>query len=112
MFSFDKRLQIRQADAPEAAILLEPGIDSAERLGIELVDAVAAFAVLPHQMSPPQQAQVFRDRRAGNRKRPGNLPGRLAAPPQKVENSPARGVGESLEGGLRGICNRSVSHNA
>src|SRR5258708_40060441 len=94
MFSFDKRLQIRQADAPEAAILLEPGIDSAERLGIELVDAVAAFAVLPHQMSSSQQAQVFRDRRAGNRKRSGNLPRRPAAPPQQVQNPAAGGISE------------------
>jgi hypothetical protein len=73
-----------------------------------------------------QQAQVLGDGRAGDGKGFGNLPGRLAAAAQEIEDGPACGIGQGLECGFRGsgfgasglrplqpeICNRTVTHNA
>jgi hypothetical protein len=68
------------------------------------------------QVRPPQQPQVFGDRRTGHRKRSGNVSGRLAAPPQHVKHGAPGGIGQRLEGGFRipgwRICNRTVPHNA
>jgi hypothetical protein len=45
--------------APEVAVLVEPGVDSAQRLGIELVNAVAAFAVFVHEMRAAEEAEML-----------------------------------------------------
>jgi hypothetical protein len=46
VLGFDKRFQTFEVRGPEAAILVEPLIDSFERLGIELIKTVTAFPVL------------------------------------------------------------------
>ena len=56
-----------------------------------------AFTLLLHQMRPPQQPQVLGNRGSGNRKRLRNPPRRLPAPSQKIQNRPARGIGQSAE---------------
>src|ERR1017187_10199074 len=61
MFGFDKSFQIVQAGRPEDAVLLDPGINRAERLRIELVNSTAAFAVFADQVCAAQQAQVLGD---------------------------------------------------
>jgi hypothetical protein len=61
VLGFDKGLQVGQAGAPEAAVLLNPGVDGAERFGIELINAVAAFAMFADQVSAAQKAQVLGD---------------------------------------------------
>jgi hypothetical protein len=104
--------QAGQTDAPETAVLVEPVVYGAEGFGIELVDAVAAFAVLVHEVGAAQQAKVLGDRGAGNGEGSGDFSGGLAAPAQEIEDGAAGGVGEGLEGGFGGICNRSVTHNA
>lgn len=114
VLGLDQRFQIVQAIHPKRAILLDPGIDRAQRFRIEMVDAVSAFTLLPDEVGSSQQAQMLGNRGPGDREGAGNLPGRLGAATEKIEHGATRGIGESLEGGLvrRGICNRTVTHNA
>ena len=55
---------------------------------------------------------MLRDGGTGNGESSGDFSGGLAAPAQEIEDGAAGGVGEGLEGGFGGICNRSVTHNA
>jgi hypothetical protein len=112
VFGFDKCFQIGQIHLPEIAILIEPGIDGAERLGIELVDAVAALAVFADKVGATQKAEVFGDGGAGDREGSSDGSGGLAAATEKIEDGAAGGIGKGLEGGFWGICNRTVPHNA
>jgi hypothetical protein len=116
IFRFDERLEIVEVHGPEAAVLLEPGVDSAQRFRIEVVDAMAAFPVLANEVGAAEQSQVSRDSWARHGKRLGNGSGGLAATAQKIENRAPRGIGDGLERGLgvlRGrICNRTVPHTA
>jgi hypothetical protein len=64
VFRLDKILQIRQAGAPESAVLLQPGIDRFKWIRIELVKTVTPFTTLLDQMSAAQQPQVFRNCRS------------------------------------------------
>jgi hypothetical protein len=112
MFGFDELFQARQVRAPEAAVLVEPGVHGAQGFGIELVDAVAAFAVFLHQVGAAQEAEVFGDGGTRNREGPGDFSGGLAAPAQEIEDGAAGGIGQGLESSLGGICNRTVTHNA
>jgi hypothetical protein len=57
--SLDECLQVVQAGRPEHAVLLEPGIHSAERFGIKLIHAMAAFSMLAYKVSAAQQPQVL-----------------------------------------------------
>src|SRR5205809_47215 len=108
VLGFDKILQVRQAGAPEGAVLLNPVVDSPEGFRIEFVDAVAALAMFSNEMGAAEKAQVFGDGRAGDREGSGDLSGWLATATEKVENGSAGGVGKGVEGGflrLRdGIC--------
>jgi len=116
VFGFHEGLQVVQARGPELTVLLDPGVDGAERLRIELIHTMAAFPVLANQVSTPQQTQVLRDGWAGNRESAGNLSRRLRAAAQEIENGATGRIGQGLEGGLtvscRRICNRTVTHNA
>jgi hypothetical protein len=78
VLGFNKSLQVGEAQLPEVAILIEPAVDGAERLGIKLVDAMPSFAMFANQMSAPQKAEVLRDGGAGDRERSGNCSGRLS----------------------------------
>jgi hypothetical protein len=98
VFGLDESSQVVEAHAPEAAVLLEPGIDCAEGFGIELVDAMTAFTVLADEMGATQQAQMFRDRRTRDGKSLSNVSGGLAAAAQEVEDGSAGRIGERLEG--------------
>jgi hypothetical protein len=100
VFGFDECFQVCEIQFPEVAILVEPGVDGAERLGIELVDAVTSFAVLPDQVGAAKQAQVLGDGGAGDREGSSNFSGGLAAPAQVIEDGATGGVGKSLEGGF------------
>src|ERR1700692_918367 len=96
VFGFDKSLQVGEAYFPEIAVLIEPGVDGAERVGIELVDTMAAFAMLVHEMGAAQQAEMLGDCGPGNGKGSGNFTGGLAAAAEQIEHCPPRGIGESL----------------
>jgi hypothetical protein len=108
---FNKRFEVIQTGCPEGAVLLQPRIDRAKRLGIQMVEAVPAFAVLVYQVCAPEQTQVFRNRRPRDRKRLRDLPSRLAPVAKQVEHRTPGRIGECAERGLRRICNRSVPHN-
>jgi len=111
VFGFDEILEIRKRGAPELAVLLDPGIDSTQRLRIEVVNAIAAFAVLAHEVCPTEQAQMFRDGWARYGKRLGNFAGRLATVPEQVEDSSPGGVGQSLKRGFVGFARRTRRRN-
>lgn len=55
VLGLNERLQVGKAGGPEGAILLQPGIDGAKRFGIQLVEAVPAFAMFIDQVRPPEQ---------------------------------------------------------
>jgi hypothetical protein len=112
MFRFHKCLEAGQIRTPEAAIVFEPGIYGAKRFGIELIDAVAAFAMFKNQMRAAQKTEMLRYGRPGNRKGLGDMARRLTAATKQIENGAAGGIGEGLERSFGGMCNRSVPHNA
>jgi len=109
VFGFDERFQIVEAGRPEDAVLLDPGIDGAKRLRIQLINPIAAFAVFADQMGAAEKSQVLGDGRAGDGKGFGDLSSGLAAATEKIEDGATGGVGEGLEGGFgplgSGICN-------
>ena len=84
VFGLHEGFQVVQARRPELAVLLNPGVDRAQRFRIQLIHTMAAFPVLANQMSTAQQTQVLGDGRAGNRERPGDLPRGLRAPAQEI----------------------------
>ena len=59
VFGFYEVLEAGQIRAPEAPILLEPGVDGAKRLGVEVIDAVPSFAVLADKMRASQQTTGY-----------------------------------------------------
>jgi hypothetical protein len=73
--------------------MLDPGVDSAERLRIELVDSIAAFAVFADQMGAAEKAQVLGDGGTGYGKGFGNLPGGLATAAEEIEDRATGGIG-------------------
>jgi len=115
VLGFHKFLQLVQTRCPEDAILLDPRVDGAERVRVELVNAIASFTVLTDKVSAAQEAEMLRDGRTGYREGIGDLSSGLTAPAEKIENRSPGWISESLEGGFldRGvlICNRTVTHN-
>jgi hypothetical protein len=101
VLGFNKRFQVREVDLPEVAVLIEPGIDGSKRFGVELIDAMAAFAMLLHQMRAPKQTQVFGNGRTRDWKRSGNFSRRLAASPEQIQDSSTGRIGQRLKSGLR-----------
>ena len=101
VFSLDKSFQTVEVHLPEVAVLIEPGVYGAQGFGIELIDAVAAFAMLPHQVGTAQEAEVFRNGGARDGESSCDFSGGLAAPPQQIQDGAAGGIGKCLEGGFR-----------
>jgi hypothetical protein len=68
------------------------------------------------QVGAAQETQMLGDGRPGDGKGSGDLSRGLAAAAEEVEHGAARRIGEGLERGLggsgRGICNRTVTHDA
>jgi hypothetical protein len=52
-------LERAQAPVPEGSVSIEPGIHRPQGRWIQVVKALPALPLLPHQMSAPQQPQVF-----------------------------------------------------
>src|ERR1700689_5473850 len=100
---FDERFQVVETGGPEVAVLADPGVDGAQGLRIKLVDTVAAFAVFANQVRAAQQAQVLGNGGTRDRESVGDLPRRLAAAAEEVEDGAARGIGQGLERGLGGL---------
>jgi hypothetical protein len=92
--------------------VVEPLVYCLERLGVELVKTMAAAAVFDHQTSLAELPKVLRNRWARDWERLGDLAGGLGSPAKQVQYGTASGIGESVEGGLGRICNRTVPHNA
>src|SRR3982074_3505305 len=86
VFGFHKSFQAGQVCAPEAAVLLDPGIDGTKRFGIQLVNAVTSFTMLANQVRAAKQPKMLGNRGTGNRKRSCDLARRLAASAKPVQN--------------------------
>ena len=121
MFGFHECFQAGKAGRPEAAVLLEPVVYGTQRFRIQVVNAQPSFAVFADEVGAAEEAQMFRNCRARDRKGSRNLSRGLATAAQQVENGAAGGIRKSLEGGLGcagdrplrfRICNRTVTHNA
>jgi len=97
---------------PKRSIMIQPVVHGAQRSGIELIDAMAAVAALFDKARAAQQAQMFGDGGAGNRKRLGDTASREIAPAEEIEDGAACGIGQRVENSLGRICNRTVTHNA
>jgi len=93
-----KGLQVGEVHLPENPVIVEPGIDDAERLGVQLVQAAPARAAFAHEAGAAQQAQVLGNGRSRNGEGFGDLSGGEAARSQKVQDRAAGGVGERAEG--------------
>src|SRR5438132_3699076 len=104
-----KSFQAGQIGAPKNAVLFQPGVNSFQRLWIQRVKAMAAFPSLLDQMRAPQQAEMLRDCRTGNRECPRYLPGGLTAAAKQLQDGAAGGIGESLKTSFGRICNRMVT---
>lgn len=89
--------QAEQVEAPEAAVLIQPTIEFPQGLGIEPVNAIAAFANFRHQARVIEYAQMFGDGRTADVKAAGDFVDRLSATSQAVENGAAGGVGDSVK---------------
>src|ERR1700722_20018792 len=79
VLGFDERFQVVEAGLPEDPVLLDPGIDGAQRFGIQLVNTIAAFTMFPDEMRPAQEAQMFGDGGTRDRESIGDLSGRRAS---------------------------------
>src|SRR5207245_11087663 len=84
-----KSFQTGQIGAPKNAVLCQPGVNSFQRLWIQRVKAMAAFPSLLDQMRAPQQAEMLRDCRTGNRKCPCYLPGGLTPAAKQLQDGAA-----------------------
>jgi hypothetical protein len=59
VLGFHEGFQVIQASGPEDSVLLDPGVNGAQWLRIELIDAVATFSVLANQVGATQEAKMF-----------------------------------------------------
>lgn len=112
VFAFHKGFEAGGLGDPEGTVLVEPGIDGGEGLRVEAIEAMASVAILNDEMSAAEDAEMPGDGRARNGKGCGDLPGRLAAAAEKIEDGTAGRVGEGCKGRRNGMRNRTVTHNA
>jgi hypothetical protein len=92
VLGFHERFQAVEICCPKDAVLLDPGVDGAERLRVEFVDPIAAFAVFADKMGAAEKAQVLGDGGTGYGKGFRNLPGGLAAAAKEIQDRAAGGI--------------------
>jgi len=108
----EEGLEAGEFARPENAVIVEPLVNGAKRLGVETVIAVAADAMFLDEARAAEQAEMFGDSRARDGEGAGDLAGGLLAAAEQVEDGAAGGVGEGAEDGVGGMRNGKVSHNA
>src|ERR1700678_1807311 len=101
VFPFDKQFQIFQILGPETPVSIEPGVDCLQRLGVELIDAVASAARFHNQMRFTQMTEMLGNGGTGNGKGRCNLPSRLSSQTQQVEKRSSCRISERLKCCLR-----------
>ena len=92
--------------------MIEPGIHGAEWLGVEPINAIAAVPAFLDKAGAAQEAEMLGNGGAGNGEGQCNPTSGEAAATQEVKYGAARRIGERAEDRFRGICNRTVTHNA
>ena len=108
---FDERFKVREFRGPEDAVVRQPTVHCAERLGVQAVKTVASAALLSNEIRAAQQPDMLGNGRARYRESISDLSrGQSAATEQIQHGAPGRvGQGVKDSGWIR---NRSVSHNA
>src|SRR5258706_16330427 len=96
-FFLDEAFEIAKLMLPHVAVVREPVVHVLERLGIELVESVAANLDLADELRLAQDAQVPGDRRTADRKIAGDAADGLAALPQERQDGAPGRVSERLE---------------
>src|SRR5437867_12489731 len=79
VFCFHECFQAGEVSLPEDAIVLQPGVNFFQRLGIEIVPAEPSFAPLLYQVRTPQQTQMPGNRGRRDREGAGALTCGVAA---------------------------------
>src|SRR5258706_12503512 len=96
-FFLDEAFEIAKLMLPHVAVVREPVVHVLERLGVDLVESVAADLDLGDELRLAQDAQVLGDRRTADRKIAGDAADGLATLPQgRQDGAPGR-VGERPE---------------
>lgn len=75
-----------------------------------MVKTVPSLAMLRDEMSAAEQAEMLGNGGTGDGEGLRDTAGGLTSLPQEIEHGAAGGVGEGAKGGLRRICNRTVTH--
>jgi hypothetical protein len=90
-------LQGVEAPGPQAPVGLEPGVDLAQRLGSQVIQA--ALTVHPHsdQACFSQDSQVLGDPGLAQAYTIDQFADRSLALPEEIENLPPRGLGQNRE---------------
>jgi hypothetical protein len=84
---------------PEAAVGVEPGVELGERLGAEAVPAALGVAADLDEAGVAEGAKVLGDGGLGEGKAVDEVADGSLAGAEEVEDAPAGGVGEGVEGG-------------
>lgn len=86
MAGLDEILEAREFGVPEHAVVLQPVIDLAQRLRIEIIETMASFAVFADEVGLAKEAKVLRNGRPGDGEDARDLTRGLAAVAQEVED--------------------------
>lgn len=99
----EEGFKVSELAGPEETVLVEPVVNGAKWLGIEMVVAMAADAVFANEASTAEKAKMLGDGRAGDGEGACDLSGGLVAKAKEVEYGAAGGVGKSAEDGVGGM---------
>src|SRR5262245_14868853 len=105
-------LEIAQAFVPERRVVLEPLINRAQWLAVQLADVRGALLSRYYQAGVLQQTKMFRNRRAAAPKILCKLADRGGTAAQQAENFPPCRIGNRLENQLTLFvfyCNHTVT---
>src|SRR5258708_26216484 len=89
-FFLDEAFEIVKLMLPHVAVVREPVVHVLERLGVDLVESVAADLDLGDELRLAQDAQGLWDRRTADRKIAGDSADGLATPPQGRQHAAPR----------------------
>ena len=97
LLSIEVTLERVEVAVPEPAVRLEPGIESEERLRLELIDALLRVAAARDEPRIAQHLEMLRDRGLLQRQRANQIVHALRFARQATEDAPPRGFGEGGE---------------
>src|SRR5262249_10601336 len=94
---FNVALQSFEVDGPEAPVLVQPLIDLAKRLDVQLAVTFASLLLIDDELRFTEDAEVLGDGRPADRKTAGERAHRLPSSAQPAQDGPPRRVGKGSE---------------